>query len=160
MKDYVQVPAAELEKPYELTSARESPTFLYLSRSNDFILLVLVVFISTALSYLKQSSFFCDYCYHSLSPCITFSMLPFYRNLSKLKLSNLVSSVFSIVGKFSCIVSGQEVVFVLFRFEPPGEAHCDCSFPSIGSAFLICQPDSFLQSCSWVMVCGELKCLK
>ncbi|XP_054947119.1 protein EFR3 homolog A isoform X5 [Physeter macrocephalus] len=30
MKDYVQVPAAELEKPYELTSARESATFLCL----------------------------------------------------------------------------------------------------------------------------------
>ena len=58
-------------------------------------------------------------------------MLSFYRNLSKLKLSNLVSSVFSIVGKFSCIVSGQEVVFVLFRFEPPVEAHCDCLFPSM-----------------------------
>uniref|UniRef100_A0A2K6MN92 Protein EFR3 homolog A n=1 Tax=Rhinopithecus bieti TaxID=61621 RepID=A0A2K6MN92_RHIBE len=30
MKDYVQVPAAELEKPYEFTSTRESTTFLYL----------------------------------------------------------------------------------------------------------------------------------
>uniref|UniRef100_A0A8C5YET4 EFR3 homolog A n=1 Tax=Microcebus murinus TaxID=30608 RepID=A0A8C5YET4_MICMU len=30
MKDYVQVPAAELEKPYEYTSTRESTTFLYL----------------------------------------------------------------------------------------------------------------------------------
>lgn len=33
MKDYVQVPAAEFEKPYELTSARESSPFLWLSRS-------------------------------------------------------------------------------------------------------------------------------
>uniref|UniRef100_A0A2K6TEI0 Protein EFR3 homolog A n=1 Tax=Saimiri boliviensis boliviensis TaxID=39432 RepID=A0A2K6TEI0_SAIBB len=30
MKDYVQVPAAELEKPYEFTSTRESTAFLYL----------------------------------------------------------------------------------------------------------------------------------
>lgn len=33
MKDYVQVPAAEFEKPYELTSTRESTPFLWLSRS-------------------------------------------------------------------------------------------------------------------------------
>ena len=53
MKDYVQVPAAELEKPYELTSTGESPTLLCLSRSSAFILLVLVMLISTVFSYLK-----------------------------------------------------------------------------------------------------------
>lgn len=53
MKEYVQVPAAEFEKPYELASTRESATFLCLSRSDDVILLVLVMFISTVFSYLK-----------------------------------------------------------------------------------------------------------
>lgn len=38
MKDYVQVPTAELEKPYEFTSPGESSTCLYLSRSSDFCL--------------------------------------------------------------------------------------------------------------------------
>lgn len=36
MKDYIQVPAAELDKPYELPSTRESTPFLWLSRSNEF----------------------------------------------------------------------------------------------------------------------------
>lgn len=52
MKDYVQVPVAELEKPYEFTSSGESTPFLYLSRSNDFILHVLVMVISTVFSCL------------------------------------------------------------------------------------------------------------
>lgn len=53
MKDYVQVPAAELEKPYEFTSPGESSTCLYLSRSSDFVLHVLAVFINTVFSYLN-----------------------------------------------------------------------------------------------------------
>lgn len=53
MKDYVRVPAAELEKPYELASTRESTAFLCLSRSNDFIVLVLVMLISTVFSDFK-----------------------------------------------------------------------------------------------------------
>lgn len=52
MKDYVQVPAAELEKPYEFTSPGESTPFLYLSRSNDFISHVLIMIISTIFSCL------------------------------------------------------------------------------------------------------------
>jgi hypothetical protein len=62
MKDYVQVPAAELEKPYEFTSPGESTAFLCLSRSNNFILYVLVIFISMVFSYLKVVNFFCYYC--------------------------------------------------------------------------------------------------
>lgn len=49
MKDYVQVPAAELEKAYEFTARRESTAFLYLSRFSGFILHVLVMFISILL---------------------------------------------------------------------------------------------------------------
>lgn len=51
MKDYVQVPAAEIEKPYEFTSGESTP-FLYLSRSNDFISHILVMIISTVFSCL------------------------------------------------------------------------------------------------------------
>lgn len=46
MKDYVQVPAAELEKPYELASTGETPTLLCLSRSSAFISLVLVMLVT------------------------------------------------------------------------------------------------------------------
>lgn len=53
MKEYVQVPAADLEKPYELASTRESATLLCLSRSDDVILFVPVMLISTVFSYLK-----------------------------------------------------------------------------------------------------------
>ena len=52
MKDYVQVPAAELEKLYELAPTGETPTLLCLSRSSAFTSLVLVMLV-TVVSYLK-----------------------------------------------------------------------------------------------------------
>lgn len=54
MRDYVQVPAAEPEKPYELTSTREPAALLCLSRSGASAAVVLTVPMSSLLSHLRS----------------------------------------------------------------------------------------------------------
>lgn len=54
MRDYVQVPAAELEKPYELTSTGEPAALLCLSRSGDSTVVLLAMRLSSVSSHLKE----------------------------------------------------------------------------------------------------------